>query len=62
MESLGIVKAAIAEKAIPYCNLVCITGDEMKTATEGYLQILFDLNPQAVGGAVPEAEFYYLGK
>lgn len=55
-----IVDAAIAEKAIPYCNIVCITGDEMKTSVDGYLQTLYDQNPKAVGGAMPGEDFYYL--
>ena len=54
------VKAPIAEKAIPACNIVCLTGDEMKAAAQGYLQVLFDLNPKAVGGALPADDFYYM--
>ena len=61
IESYDIVKAPIAEKAIPFCNLVCITGAEMQTITEGYLKTLFDQNPKAVGGEMPEADFYYAG-
>lgn len=58
---LGIVgNAAVAEKALPYCNLVCLTGKEMKTALSGYLQSLFDRNPDAVGGAMPDDAFYYV--
>ena len=58
---LGIIeKAPIAEKAIPYCNLVCITGDYMRTCLEGYLQVLYDQNPASVGGAMPTDEFYYI--
>ena len=53
------VKAAVAEKAIPACNIVCLTGEEMKTAAEGYLTVLFTLNPKAVGGALPGEGFYY---
>jgi hypothetical protein len=35
----GIVaKEPIAEKAIPECNIVCMTGDEMKDGLSGYLQ------------------------
>lgn len=61
IESLGIVgKAAIAEKALPYCNLVCLTGNEMKAALSGYLQSLFDRNPDAVGGAMPDDAFYFV--
>ena len=63
IEALGIVaKAPLAQKAIPFCNLVCITGEEMKQQLSGYLQTLFDQNPQAVGGAMPADEFYYTGE
>ena len=58
-EQFGITKAPVAQKAIPYCNLVCITGNEMKTDLEAFLNILYEENPKAVGGAVP-AEDYYL--
>lgn len=53
------VPAGVAQKAIPACNIVCLTGEEMKTAAEGYLTVLFDLNPKAVGGALPGEGFYY---
>lgn len=59
VEQFDIVKAAIAEKAIPYCNIVCITGEEMKTAAQGYLATLMEQNPQSVGGALPGDDFYY---
>ena len=62
VEKYDIVKAAIAAKAIPYCNIVCITGEEMKTMTEGYFQVLYDLNPQAVGGALPAEDFYLMAE
>lgn len=61
VEAQGIVKAAVAEKAIPYCSLVCITGEDMKTAVSGYLQTLYDLKPETVGGAMPDDGFYWLG-
>ncbi len=56
---LGIVDAAVAEKAIPYCNIVCITGNEMKEKLSGYLKVLFDANPASVGGALPDENFYF---
>ena len=52
------VKAAIAKKAIPLCNVVCITGSEMKTAAEKYLNVLFSQNPASVGGKLPAADFF----
>ncbi|NCB41574.1 MAG: ABC transporter substrate-binding protein [Clostridia bacterium] len=59
VEKFDIVKAAIAEKAIPYCNIVYMDGAEMKAAMQGYLNVLFDQNPKAVGGAMPMDDFYY---
>mgnify|MGYP002518355204 FL=1 len=61
VEQYGIVKAAVAEKALPQCNLVCITGVDMKVAVGGYLQTLYDLKAEAVGGAMPGDGFYWTG-
>lgn len=59
-EDFGIIaKAAVAQKAIPECNIVFIEGAEMKTIAEGFLQVLYEADPAAVGGAVPDADFYY---
>jgi len=55
----GIVDAAVAEKALPYCNIVCLTGNEMKEKLSGYLQVLYDAEPTSVGGALPGDGFYY---
>lgn len=54
-----IVPEAVAKKAIPACNIVCITGGEMKTKLSGYLQVLFESNPKAVGGKLPADDFYF---
>ena len=58
IEAFDIVPAAIAEKAIPSCNIVFIDGIEMKAALEGYLSVLAAQNPQAIGGALPSDDFY----
>ena len=55
----GIIKAPVAQKAIPQCNIVCITGEQMKQALSGCLGVIFDQNPKAVGGALPGDDFYY---
>ena len=58
---LGITaNEQIAAKALPQCNIVCITGDEMKTMTQGFLEILMNADPTSVGGALPGDDFYYL--
>lgn len=61
VEKYGIVAAAVAKKAIPYCNIIFITGSEMKTSLAAYLQTLFSQNPQSVGGKLPAVGFYYEG-
>lgn len=59
---LGIMaNASLAEQAIPLCNIVCLTGSDMESALSGYLSRLFDLAPEALGGALPGDDFYYLG-
>ena len=61
-EAFGVVaKAALAQKALPQCNIVFETGDTMKTDLTAYYQILFDADPTAVGGALPGDDFYYAG-
>ncbi len=59
VEKVGIVKAPIAKKAIPFCNITYIDGGKMQTALSGYLKVLYDMNPKAVGGKLPNEEFYY---
>ena len=59
--ALGIVeKAPIAKKAMPACNIVCITGEEMKSALSGYLSVLEAADAKSVGGQLPADDFYYL--
>ena len=61
-EEQGVVaKAAIAKAALPNCNIVCVTGDEMQADVAGYLQVLYDADPAAVGGAMPDDAFYWMG-
>lgn len=57
-----IVTAKVAQTAIPECNIVCITGDEMQEKLSGYLSVLNDQNPEAVGGKLPDDDFYYTGE
>ena len=60
-EEQGVVaKAAIAKAALPACNIVCITGEEMKADVAGYAQVLYDADPAAVGGAMPDDGFYWM--
>lgn len=54
-----IVPAQVAKKALPECNIVYIAGSEMKDKLSGYLSVLMDQNPKAIGGQLPEDDFYY---
>ena len=57
-----IIPEEIAKKALPECNIVYIDGAEMKEKLSGYLEVLKQENPQAVGGTLPTDEFYYDAK
>ena len=57
--AFDIVPEAVAQKALPYCQIVFIEGAEMKEQLSGYLKVLFDQNPQSVGGALPDDAFYF---
>ncbi len=59
--SYEIVPEAVAAIAIPECNITYVAGDEMKEMLSGYLNVLFEQNPQAIGGALPDDAFYYAG-
>lgn len=58
-EKYGIVKAAIAEQAIPHCNLNFLAGNEMKEALSAYLEVLYAQNKASVGNALPDDGFYF---
>lgn len=51
--------APVVQKAIPKCNIVCITGNEMKAALSGCLSVIWEQNPKAVGEVLPLDDFYY---
>ncbi|MEG0998908.1 MAG: ABC transporter substrate-binding protein [Clostridiales bacterium] len=58
LEDNNIIKANIAEKAIPTANIVCITGNEMQKTLESFYNTLFQANPQSLGGYLPDEDFY----
>lgn len=58
---LGIApSAAIAQKAIPQCNLVFLSGADMEPAISGYYEVLYSIDPTAVGGTLPDDNIYYV--
>ena len=50
----------IAEAAIPLCNIVYVDGQDMVRQLSPLFQILFDANPNSVGGALPDEAFYWI--
>jgi NitT/TauT family transport system substrate-binding protein len=58
---LGITASAgIAKQAIPQCHLTFISGADMAPAISGYYSILFEADPTAVGGSLPDDAIYYV--
>lgn len=63
IEAAGIfAKAAVAEKAIPNCNVCFVTGEQMQAELSAFLEIVFEKVPQSIGGAVPGDDFYCILK
>ena len=50
----------IAKTAIPKCNICTVTGESMKEKLSGFLEIIYNSNPDAVGGKLPGDDFYYM--
>lgn len=60
IETNGIfAQAAVAQKAIPKCNVTYLDGAEMKAAMQNYLSVLNSINPNSIGGSIPSDDFYY---
>lgn len=61
-ETAVFAKAAVAQKAIPNCNVCFITGEEMQSAMAEFLNIMAEVAPDSIGGAVPADDFYCILK
>ena len=55
-----IVKAPVAKKALPYCNITLLRGEDMRSAVSGYWNVLFEADPKAVGGTLPDDGAFYM--
>ena len=58
IESHDIMAAAVAKKAIPNANIVCITGEEMKDDLSSCFAVLYEQNAKIIGGQMPDENFY----
>ncbi len=54
-----IPAAPVAALAIPRCNIVFIEGSEMVNYLNAFYTVLYNANPQSVGGAMPNESLYY---
>ena len=54
-----LASAELAEKAIPFCNIVFKDAQSAKTEINGFLQVLYDFDPASIGGTMPDDGFYY---
>lgn len=52
--------AQIAAAAIPQCNLTFLSGEDMRQAAQDYYEVLYQINPDSIGGAMPYDDFYYI--
>lgn len=62
IEKYDIAASAVAKSAIPNCNIVLITGEEMEKSVSDFLEVISEFDASAIGGALPGDDFYYLGK
>lgn len=49
----------VAQTALPNADLVFITGDDMKSLLQNFYLLLFQTDPDALGGGLPYDDFYY---
>lgn len=58
IEKYGIAAAAVAESAIPRCNIVWLHGDEYTSVLRNFFGVLYESNPASIGGSIPSDEFF----
>ncbi len=51
---------AVAETAIPKCNVTFMKGEEMKAAMSSFITAMYNVAPASVGNKIPSADFYYI--
>ena len=54
-------KAGIAKKALPKCNICCITGEEMQSSIGVFYEKLYSVDKTSIA-AIPNNGFYYISK
>lgn len=54
-------KEPVAKAALPQCGITFLAGEEMKKTASGFLKVLYDADPQSVGGTLPDDGLYFVG-
>lgn len=60
VEKQIVGKEAVALAAIPRCGISFITGKECKAILDDYFKVMFENNPDSIGGAIPSDDIYYM--
>ena len=55
-----IPNIAIAETALPRTNIVFMKYFEMKQNLLGFYQVLYNANPESIGGTMPDSAFFFI--
>jgi len=53
-----LTSVPVAKAVIPNCNFCFLTNEEMCTAMDAFLEIMYAAAPASVGGAQPDPDFY----
>lgn len=59
IEEIGIMKAALATGAVDKCALVYKDGKNAQKELNSYYEVLLSLAPDAIGGKLPDKDFWY---
>jgi len=55
---LGLA-AAVVEKSMPGNNILYRSASQVQTELQDFYQVLYDFNPETVGGVIPDQGLYY---
>ncbi|MCL2588055.1 MAG: ABC transporter substrate-binding protein [Oscillospiraceae bacterium] len=60
MEQFEITQASIAIDTLPTQRIVAINGAALKAATIDFLRVMYEHNPDSVGGSIPDDAFWFI--
>jgi NitT/TauT family transport system substrate-binding protein len=58
IEKIGIMSAALATPAIPFCNLVYVPSQKAKAQVQAFFESLYAFSPASIGGSMPSDSLY----